>query len=60
MDRNSAFGASELELSWESTPAVWMATLPGLCWCEDCRGKHVKGFGKTKDEAVADFNENQG
>jgi hypothetical protein len=51
---------TKIELSWQSTPALWMATREGLCWCEDCRGKHTKGFGKTKEEALADFHEQEG
>jgi hypothetical protein len=42
-----------IELDWQSTPALWMATRAGLCWCYECAGKHPKGFGKTREAATA-------
>ena len=50
---------NDIEYSWQSTPQRWMATRPGLCWCEECRGKHAKGFGKTREEALVDLLERE-
>ena len=48
---------NDLELDWQSTPALWMAYRKGQCFCEECRYSVTVGYGKTKEEAVADFNE---
>ena len=49
---------SDIELDWQSTPALWMAYRKGQCFCEDCLRK--AGLGKTKEEAVAELIEMEG
>lgn len=46
---------NEIQLSWQSTPALWMALRNGQCFCEDCRYSATVGFGKTQTAAVADL-----
>lgn len=48
-----------IELEWHSTPALWMAVRPGLCWCYECAGKHPRGMGKTKEAATANLLERE-
>lgn len=50
---------TEIELSWQSTPALWMASRKGQCFCEDCRYKASVGFGKTQTAAMADLIEQE-
>lgn len=57
MKGSPTFGSDDLELDWQSTPALWLAYRKGQCFCEDCRYSVTVGTGKTQDEAVADFNE---
>jgi hypothetical protein len=44
-----------IELDWQSTPALWMASRKGQCFCEDCRYKATVGLGKTREAATADL-----
>lgn len=54
---NPSFGSSEVEFL--DSPLGLVAVRPGLCWCEECSRKNAKGFGATKEEAVADLIEEE-
>jgi hypothetical protein len=43
---------AEIDLTWHSTPQLWVAVREGQCGCEDCAGKFPFGMGKTKEAAV--------
>jgi hypothetical protein len=47
------FGSGEIDLSWHSTPQLWVATKKDACGCGEC--KQPYGMGKTKEQAVADL-----
>ena len=49
-----------IELDWQSTPELWMASRKGQCFCEECRYRASVGLGKTESEAVADLIEKEG
>ena len=48
-----------IEFSWQSTPQLWMATRPDLCWCEECSRKNARGFGKTQEDAALELLEDE-
>lgn len=50
---------AEIELSWQSTPALWMAYRRGQCFCEECSYKATVGLGKTKEAATAELIEKE-
>lgn len=58
MSNGYTYRAEDFDLSWQP-PGLWMAVREGLCWCNECAGKHPKGFGKTKEEAVAELLEQE-
>jgi hypothetical protein len=43
---------TDLDLTYHSTPALWIATKKDACYCQDCVGKQPFGMGKTKEAAV--------
>jgi hypothetical protein len=48
---------ADIDLTYHSTPGLWVATKKDQCGCEDCAGKYPWGMGRTKEEAVADYRE---
>ena len=47
----------DIILTWNSTPALWIAHRESYCGCGTC--KHVVGIGKTKQEAIIDLKEHE-
>lgn len=50
---------TDIDYTWQSTPQLWMATRPGLCWCEECSRRNAAGFGKTREEALVELLERE-
>ena len=48
-----------IETSWQSTPVIWMAYRAGQCWCDECGRKNATGYGKTKEDAIAELLERE-
>jgi hypothetical protein len=48
---------ADIELLWQSTPALWAAYREGYCGCGTCHPP--VGFGKTKEAATADLLEQE-
>jgi hypothetical protein len=48
---------TDIDLTYHSTPALWIATKKDQCGCEDCAGKFPWGAGRTREEALADYRE---
>jgi hypothetical protein len=46
---------NDIDLTWHSTPQLWIAMRHGVCCCPEC--KPPFGMGKTKEEAVARLRE---
>lgn len=49
----------DIELSWQSTPRLWMAYRKGQCFCEDCRHKVPVGLAGTELGAILDLAEKE-
>jgi hypothetical protein len=45
----------KLHVSFQSTPALFVAVDDNYCGCDECAGTLPMGWGKTAEEAVADL-----
>lgn len=45
----------KLHVSFQSTPALFVAVDDNYCGCPECAGTLPMGWGKTEDAAIADL-----